>query len=364
MITDRQAARRTQQREALCAAAVRALTGDAALHYRDGRLCRQLRPLPLHAPHLRIRPEDDFTSQRGAADGAALRIAHSDADLHRQILSRGSHRAAGVRSAGTVALRIAAARRHARPGAEPAPPLRGLVRAFYRAGLAESHLGILLCTVEQIAWSRLSGWPVLEDTEDLIEATRAASCRCWACRLPVAPASRGAGRVRRACAGDGAAGWRDAAGRARRAGTGRCRRSGGRGSRAWRSRWRSVSRMTSTRQWRSRPPATAVCCMVRSRATAPTPRVDREISPGSLVRKALLAEYRERLDRRIAEQGINVARLGAALAASLAVPQRDGWSFGERKAASTAAGSRNWSARRPSAGCSGRSGTSCRRTAR
>ena len=47
-------------------------------------------------------------------------------------------------------------------------------QAFYRSGLAEDHLGILLYTVAQIAWSRLTGWPVLEETEGLIEATRAA----------------------------------------------------------------------------------------------------------------------------------------------------------------------------------------------
>ena len=86
MSTDRQAARRAEERERLCAAAVRALTGDAALHYRDGRLCRGYRPLPLNAPHLRTdREADDFASLRGAADGAALRLIRSDASLHRRL---------------------------------------------------------------------------------------------------------------------------------------------------------------------------------------------------------------------------------------------------------------------------------------
>ncbi|MBS0317811.1 MAG: cobalt chelatase, partial [Proteobacteria bacterium] len=43
------------------------------------------------------------------------------------------------------------------------------------------------------------------------------------------------------------------------------------------------------------------------------------------VRAALLAEYRERLDARIAAQGINLGRLARQLKALLATPQSDGW---------------------------------------
>lgn len=45
-------------------------------------------------------------------------------------------------------------------------------RAFYRSGLTEGRLGILLYTVAQICWSRLTTRPVLEETEDYIESTR------------------------------------------------------------------------------------------------------------------------------------------------------------------------------------------------
>ncbi|WP_414947284.1 hypothetical protein, partial [Klebsiella pneumoniae] len=46
--------------------------------------------------------------------------------------------------------------------------------AFHRSGLTEGRFGILIYTVAQVVWSRLSGRPVVEETEDLIEATRAA----------------------------------------------------------------------------------------------------------------------------------------------------------------------------------------------
>ncbi len=80
-----QDARRQQQLEELCGAAVRALTGQGDLHIRARGLYRGHRRIPLHAPHLRTDPDrDDLTNHRGAADGMALRLRHSDADLHRQ----------------------------------------------------------------------------------------------------------------------------------------------------------------------------------------------------------------------------------------------------------------------------------------
>lgn len=58
---------------------------------------------------------------------------------------------------------------------------------------------------------------------------------------------------------------------------------------------------------------------------------DREEKAGELVRRALLLEYRERMDARIASLGINTARLARRFTQLLAVQQRDGWSFGEEE---------------------------------
>ena len=79
-------ARQQQQVEELCAAAIRALSGVPDLHFRGRRLHRGQRALPPFAPHLHPSLEhDDFASFRGAADGLALRLAGSDAELHRQL---------------------------------------------------------------------------------------------------------------------------------------------------------------------------------------------------------------------------------------------------------------------------------------
>jgi len=56
-----------------------------------------------------------------------------------------------------------------------------------------------------------------------------------------------------------------------------------------------------------------------------TTAYDREHRAATLVRAELLREYREKLDVRIAGQGVNVARLARELRALLAQPAHDGW---------------------------------------
>lgn len=52
---------------------------------------------------------------------------------------------------------------------------------------------------------------------------------------------------------------------------------------------------------------------------------DREVHALDLARMAVLQEYRQQLDQRIAAQRINLPRLARALKALLAQPRRDGW---------------------------------------
>ena len=67
-----------QQRvEELCAAAIRAVSGDPGVYFRGQRLHRGYAVYPAYAPHLRPSLEDDdFGSFRGAADGLAMRLRH------------------------------------------------------------------------------------------------------------------------------------------------------------------------------------------------------------------------------------------------------------------------------------------------
>ncbi|MGG1943800.1 cobalt chelatase [Trinickia sp. NRRL B-1857] len=322
--------------EALCAAVVRAFSGDRALHYRDGCLCRQSRPLPLYAPHVRANAfEERLSALRGVADGAAMRLMFSDAALHRSM----SPEAPVERVLFELFEQI-------RCEALAPPAMRGLadnlrlrfegwLGAYSRAGRIEDQLGILVYTVVQIVWSRVTGWPVLEETQDVIEATRAAivpaigaqlvalrrhredqaAYAAHACALAECVASM-LERERAMFATDTEAAARE-----------------------------PLDALTSFSLWvdfdfdfderNDSAPGGAGEHESRLRpADAPsyrayTTRFDREVRASTLVREALLREYRERLDERIAAQRINVVRIARVLRAALAVPERDGWSFGE-----------------------------------
>ncbi|MCX5543119.1 cobalt chelatase [Paraburkholderia sp. CNPSo 3076] len=327
-----EAVRTALRRESLCAAAVRALTGDAALHYRGGRLCRESRPLPLHAPHLRSNVyEDEFASLRGAADAAAQRLLHSDAALHR-LLSPDA----------PIERLLFELFEQVRCEARLPPGMPGLAhnlrhrfetwsRAWCRAGLSEGHLGILLYTVAQIVWSRVSGWPVLDETEDLIEATRAGIVPAIGVQLAGLRATRADQRAYAVHARE----------LARRVATmlddARAARAGddAEEARAADDALTSFSLWVDFDETSVELPALAPTGVSRVLAEAAngyrayTTQYDREIRPAERVREALLREYRERLDERIAACGINVARLARTLQMAIAVPQRDGWLFGE-----------------------------------
>jgi cobaltochelatase CobT len=329
---ERQATRRAEQRQNLCAAAVRALTGDAALHYRGGRLYRGLRALPLHAPHLRTDPRvDDLMSLRGAADGAALRLTHSDAKLH-----------ASLCPAEPVERLLFELFEQLRCEALAPAGMPGLVqnlrhryetwsRAFYRTGLIDGHLGILLYTVAQIVWSRLSGWPVLEETEGLIEATRAAI-------TPTLGVPLAAMRRHRMEQGAFAVHGLELArlvgvmmreARAQSLEEDAPPPEDDEAVRAMFALWFDSDEGEQVEMGLAATGDSRVFRDAEQRYLAYTTRYDREFAPGARIRGELLAEYRDQLDKRIAAQRINVPRLAYALKSALAVPQRDGWSFGE-----------------------------------
>ncbi|SEF02401.1 cobaltochelatase CobT [Burkholderia sp. WP9] len=329
---ERQATRRAEQRQNLCAAAVRALTGDAALHYRAGRLYRGLRALPLHAPHLRTDPRvDDLLSLRGAADGAALRLTHSDATLHASLCP--VEPVERLMFELFEQLRCEALAPAGMPGL--ARNLRHRFetwsRAFYRTGLADGHLGILLYTVAQIVWSRLSGWPVLEETEGLIEATRAAITPTLG--VPLAALRRyrteqGTFAIHAlALARLVSQMMREA--RAQSLEEDEQAPEDDEAVRAMFALWFDTDEGEQVDMGLAATGDSRVLRDAGQRYLAYTTRYDRELMPGSRIRRELLAEYRDQLDKRIAAQRINVPRLAYALKAALAVPQRDGWSFGE-----------------------------------
>jgi cobaltochelatase CobT len=323
--------RHQQQVEELCAAAIRALTGDVDLHYRARRLHRGERALPIHAPHLRVAPEThDFAAYRAVSDAVALRLTHSDAALH-----------ASLAPADPIERLIFELLEQIRVEAMVPATMPGMAhnlqtrfedwsRDFHHSGLTDSHLGLLLYTIAQISWARITGKQVLEETEDLMEATRAGIAARTG--TPLA----GLRRTRF----DQAAFIPHALELARTVAELIREASAEEDEEDTSSDTDAVNAFSLLLDFDSDDEESiAAATTGTSKAFEEaergyrvfTTKYDVEVTAASLVRPALLTEYRQRLDQRIAEQGINRARLARMLQAVLAVPERDDWTFGEEE---------------------------------
>ena len=334
--TPQQRARRQQKVEELCAATMRALTGRADLHYRGRRLHSNCGALPMHAPHLRVdTSEDPFADCRAAADGMAMRLTHSDADLHRSL--RPDEPVERLLFELLEQLRVESLVPADLPGVEEnlVARVEHWSRGFHDAGLTEGQLGMLLYTVAQMCWSRLTARRVLEDTEDAIEGMRASLVGVLGGALAGIRRHR---REQRAFAGYALEIARTVAGIVRAERGGADEKAGvptddeeadGAG--------RHFALLLDFDDGEGEAVATALSGDSKVFAEAEhayrvfTARHDRELFAADQVRKALLVEYRERLDRRVAEQGVNLARVARMLGTVLAQPQRDGWRFGEEE---------------------------------
>jgi len=326
-------ARHQQKVEELCAAAIRALAGDGDLHFRGRRLHRGRHALPPFAPHLHPSLEhDDFASFRGAADGLALRLSRSDAALHRRLAPEDP-----------VARLLFDLLEQLRVESQPPAGMPGVARnlrhrfeqwsqAFHRSGLTETSRGILLYTVAQVCRARVTGEPVLEETEDLLETTRGSI-------VPVLGHDLAALRRHRH---DQAAYARHALSIARIVAemirSADDERGDGEQGGAEDDDPAALARFLALDD-AGADGELAVAATGRSRVLeasddgyrAFTRAYDREVTAAALVRRPVLLEHRERLDRRIAGQGVNLPRLARELKALLAVPARDDWDSGQEE---------------------------------
>ena len=315
-----------QQRvEELCAAAIRAVSGDPGVYFRGQRLHRGYAVYPAYAPHLRPSLEDDdFGSFRGAADGLAMRLRHSDPELHRRL-------APNEDVAGLVFEML----EQFRAEAMAAPEMLGLIRnlrhrheawsrAFHASGLTESTHGLLLYTVAQICRSRVTGEPAVEETEDLLEATRfslapaigsdlAGLRRHRADQAAYAVHARSIARTVAALVDRVAQGGDDAAGRSSRNAFTLFLDTSDDGEQVTRADSGDSSVLTEAEHG----------YRVFTRA------YDRQHPVSDLVRPALLREYRQRLDDHVAAEGVNVPRLARQLKTLLTEPTHDGWDGGQ-----------------------------------
>jgi cobaltochelatase CobT len=330
--SEQEQARAQQRVDDLCGAAIRALTGDPDLHLRARTLYRGQQRIAFHAPHLRTDPaRDELADHRGAADGMALRLSLCDPAVHRvycpadpierllfELLEQ---------------LRVESLAPTHRPGMA-----RNLTHRFtawslhyYHAGLADSEVGLLLYAVAQMAWARVNSRAVLQETEDLLEPTRAGIAPIVGKELAALK------RHRRDQASYAQAALRIAR---------RVREliEDARLGLADRAAAKPLDEELAALQWFVRFDAAedeAVATVATGRSEAFeatgsryrvfTDRYDHEAEAAGLLRPAHLRELRERLDERLREQAINRPRLVRRLAALFARPVRDDWVFGEEE---------------------------------
>lgn len=330
-----QQARRQQRVESLCAASIRALSGDPDLHFRGKVLYQGERSLPMHAPHHRIDTAiASFADCRAAADGMALRLMYSDDALHR------SHRPCKP-----IARLVFELLEQLRVEALVPTELTGMAanieerfvrwsQDFHRSGHSETNSGILLYTVAQMCWARLNARQVLEETEDFIEGTRFSLASAMGTALAGLRRHRQqqADFIPHALAIAELVDNMVVAQRAEQEGSDEDANDDDKPDPGFALLLDfDEDGEDDTRFATARSGASRAYGENQQGYQVYTSAYDREVQAASLVRPALLEEYRDRLDKGISEQGINVPRLARQLAAILATPQRDGWRYGEEE---------------------------------
>lgn len=325
--TDAGRARRQQRVDELCGAALRAVSGDRALHLRGGQLYRGESPYPAGAPHLRPElDEDDFASFRGAADGLALRRRYCDLDLHQRLRPDGE--LAGLVFDLLEQFRVESLAPDAMPGVKANLRHRHGTwsAAFHRSGFTETGSGLLLYTVAQACRARVCGEPVVAATEGLIEATRFALGPAIGEPMSLLRrhrADQGAyARPARAIA-DWVAAMLAAA----------LPDGGSRGARPGRGWFRLFLDPRPT-GGHAGPSSSADRGGGADRTPgyrAFTRAYDRECPAAELVAPERLAGLRQRLDQRVREHPVNVARLAMEVHQVLAAPHADGSEFGQEQ---------------------------------
>jgi cobaltochelatase CobT len=328
--TDQLKARHVQRVHELCAASIRALSGDVSLLFRGTRLHGKAGALPLYAPHLHPSIErDDFRSFRGAADAYALRLTKSDKALHSQV--------APTEPTQAVERLIFDLLEQFRVEALVPTSYLGMrgnllhcfekwSLAFDGAGFTESINGLLLFSVAHMCRSRVTGDPIDDDTADRIEATRA----------KVNQVAQGALQGLRRERFDQSKYAVHALEIARAVAELMliAKESGAEKSEQGESLEAAAFALLEAEMGDD---AVAVAGSGRSKAIEDseqgyrifTTKYDKQCGAAELVRAQELTQFRLALDAVVAGLGVNVQRLARQLQALLALPERNGWNHGE-----------------------------------
>ena len=321
--------RRQQEVHELCAGTIRALAGQSELHFRGPELHRGHRRVPMPAPHLHPSFDGaDFASFRGAADGMASRLLHTDPVLHRSLCPDGTADRLIFEILEQFRVESLAADAWGGVRANLSHRFTQWSQDYVASGLTETVHGMLLFTVTQMCRARITAEPIPEATEDLIESTRFALASVLGGHLPWLRRTR----FSQNDFGVHAQAVAELIGRHLESPTdtdvSADDRSDGRAA---------FSLLFDFEPDDDEAFQTAVSG--RSRALGEggdgyrvfTRAYDETRQIASLVRPELLQEYRRRLDLGIDLQHLNVRKLGRQLKALLSKPVPDGWEGGREE---------------------------------
>jgi cobaltochelatase CobT len=309
---------------ALCAAAVRAISGVSDVRFRGDVLHRAGSPVPATAPHLRPTPgRDDFPCFRGASDGVALRLLHSDSGVHAR------HRPQGQVPRLVFEMleqfRVESLADPRQPGvlANLRHRHRAWSRQFHASGLTESDPGLLLYAVALVSRARVTGDPVDPAADDVVESARYALA-------PVIGAELARLRPLRSQQARYAVPARSLAEKVGElvdaALAGEPQRSAAQG-RGLRTSFTLLADETDADDGAGADPKSAREAAVAG-ATGYrvfTRAYDSEQDMRELTRPAQLAQHRDRLDALVARSGANPGRLARQLRLLLGHDEPDGW---------------------------------------
>jgi cobaltochelatase CobT len=325
--SDQLRARHVQKVHELCAASIRAFSGDASLLFRGPRLHNGAGVLPLYAPHLHPSFErDDFLSFRGAADAYSLRLTQSDEAVHRSL--------APLDSVQRLIFDLLEQYRVEAVVPESYLGMRGNLlhcfdqwsKAFDGAGLTETIYGLLLFSVAHMCRSRVTGDPIDDDTGDRIETTRGKVNQA------VGGALQGLRRDRfdQVAYGEHALIIARAVSEMMLAAKDSDAQSSEQGDSIELAAFALLDAKPS-----DDPVAIAGTGSSKVLSDAVdgyrvfTTKYDYQGPATQLVRVEQLAEFRAALDSQVAGLGVNVQRLARQLRTLLSLPERNGWNNGE-----------------------------------
>lgn len=341
-----------QRLRELCAATGRALANNGDLHFRGKNLYRGKHLVPIRAPHLRQIAavldagglgngaengrSEMLSALRAMMDGVALRLRCSDAEQHRQMCP--------ARPIAYFVFELLEQLRVESMVATHMPGQRQNLHrrfaqwstAFHRAGHTESAVGLLLFSISQIGWARLSSQPIPDELDGLIESTRANLAPMIGAHLAGMKRHRFSQRAfaehalaialkvdeliqhERAERGDD---------------------EGDDEQINARNDTRTMAALALTLNVEAENDEDGFTGGSATRHRMPpissdvyrvfTTRYDVEVRASTLVRQPQLKVYRGQLDAMVSESGINVARFARQLMPILAAPVPDGWNAGE-----------------------------------